>query len=551
MSSSASARAASAPSDALQRVAALPGRQFRTMLRLLSKGLHFEQAHVLLRARATTGAELLADDVNTVLSSILFTDAQRFALQFLAHHKRAGRLAAAVDDAAVAADAARALAAWDVGDYGDLDAARYQRSPEIHVDKAAAKAAHAGKRPRGEAGGDGGDGGGEGGGQGGVGAAVRADAPDADASGTDGADGGGGGGGGGCGALQSASESEAFKRLAGRILRDFGAHEDAPRGVAWRQRRFERARTLFAALAARELVAAGPNARSFVLMLHGAEAAGRVDEGRRVYARMVGADDAGTGTGTGTGGGGGGGGAVSGSIVNGGATAGGAVGGEGAESSIRNDAPRAVCAPANLYTVAQPALLRRLAAAGILPADVAAGALVAAPDTPKWFFLKAAYEATKGDQFGSKHGVVLTKGGRYLTHGHNHRFGVPGDKHLRVMHSEVHALVRLASEADALGAEAWIVELDGHGVGYEEAVACVMCNKALCKFGLATQHFSAGNGVRSQTSAHRPALVCESYELAKKRTYPPGTLDPDVGDEAGFDFEKDGADPGRGAPRKA
>jgi hypothetical protein len=186
-------------------------------------------------------------------------------------------------------------------------------------------------------------------------------------------------------------------------------------------------------------------------------------------------------------------------------------------------APGAACTLDGLYTVLQPGMLRRLGAAGIVPADVAAAALAAEPDTPKWFFLKAAFEAAKGDQFGSKHGVVLARGGRYLSHGHNHRFGVAGDKHLRVMHSEVHALVRLRDPADALGAEAWIVELDGQGIGYEEAVACSMCNKALCKFGLQRQHFSCGGGVRSQSSAHKPALVCESYDLAVRRIYPPGT----------------------------
>lgn len=495
-------------SDALSRVAMLPGRQFRTMLRFLSKGLHFEQAHVLLRVRATTGLELLADDVNTVLSAILFTDAQRFALQFLANLKREGRLSVPVEDAVVAAEASRALAAWSVGAYNDLDAARYQRSPEIHSDKAAERArGGASKRLRGDDGGGDGDGAREGGAGGGdevasdavqahaVRGGVRGDTQ-GDAAATD-------------AAASAACESEAFKRLSARILEENDVTDAT--GVRWQHRRFERARTLFGSLSAGDICATGPNARSFVLMLHGAEAAGHIEEGRRVYARMVGANGSG-----------------------------GDGGGDGSGVAA------AVCAPEDLYTVVQPSLLQRLAAAGILPADVAAGALVAEPDTPKWFFLKAAFEATKGDQFGSKHGVVLTKGGRYLAHGHNHRFGVAGDKHLRVMHSEVHALVKLENEADALGAEAWIVELDGKGVGYEEAVACVMCNKALCRLGLQRQHFSAGNGVRSQTSAHRPALICESYEMAKRRIYPPGTQNPDVDDERGFDFRR-AADPGRGA----
>jgi hypothetical protein len=224
-------------------------------------------------------------------------------------------------------------------------------------------------------------------------------------------------------------------------------------------------------------------------------------------------------------------------------TEGGGGGGGGAAAAA---APPA-CAVADLYAVLQPSMLQALAAAGIVPAAVAADALVAERDTPKWFFLKAAFEAAKGDQFGSKHGVVLTRGGKYVTHGHNHRFGVPGDKHLRVMHSEMHALVRLPTPAAALGAEIWIVELDGAGIGYEEAVACVMCNKGLFKLGLARQYFSSHSGVRSQAmvSGHKPAMVCESYDMALRRTYPPGTANPDEFDEEGFDFSRS-ADPGRG-----
>jgi hypothetical protein len=245
--------------------------------------------------------------------------------------------------------------------------------------------------------------------------------------------------------------------------------------------------------------ALGPNARSLVLMLHAALSAGEVEECRRYLGLLV---------------------------------------GEGGP-----------CPRAELYTVLQPGMLHALAAARVLAPEEVAAALTAPEHTPKWFFLKAAYEASKGDQFGSKHGVVLTKGGRYVTHGHNHRFGVPGDKHLRVMHSEIHALVRLPSLADAEGADVWIVELDGAGIGYEEAVACVMCNKGLYKLGLARQYYSSHAGVRCQALAAAPkaGMVCESLDMARRRTYPPGTADPDAADEPGFDFaRKAAADPGRG-----
>lgn len=54
-------------STGISRIAGLPSRQFRTMLRLLAKGLHIEQATQLIVARSNTQKELLADDVNTLV----------------------------------------------------------------------------------------------------------------------------------------------------------------------------------------------------------------------------------------------------------------------------------------------------------------------------------------------------------------------------------------------------------------------------------------------------------------------------------------------------
>jgi len=244
--------------------------------------------------------------------------------------------------------------------------------------------------------------------------------------------------------------------------------------------------------------ALGPNARSLVLMLHAALSAGEVEECRRYLGLLV---------------------------------------GEGGP-----------CPRAELYTVLQPGMLHALAAARVLAPEEVAAALTAPEHTPKWFFLKAAYEASKGDQFGSKHGAVLTKHGRYLSHGHNHRYGVAGEEgHIRVMHSEVHALVKLDSLAAAEGGEMWIVELDGVGVGYEEAVACIMCTKAATRVGIAAQHFSSHSGVRRLTTSHRPSVVCETLDLALRRVYPEGsnTENPDLTDEKGFSFFGS-LDPGRG-----
>ena len=38
-----------------------------------------------------------------------------------------------------------------------------------------------------------------------------------------------------------------------------------------------------------------------------------------------------------------------------------------------------------------------------------------------------------------------------------------GQSHVRVMHSEVHALVKLPDPENAKGMHCWIVELDEHG----------------------------------------------------------------------------------------
>jgi hypothetical protein len=269
------------------------------------------------------------------------------------------------------------------------------------------------------------------------------------------------------------------------------------RARAWLRARWLCAGRVFGGFSDPLMRALGPNARSLVLMVHAALSAGEVDECRRYLALLT-----------------------------------------------REGGP---CPRAELYTVLQPAMLARLAAVGALSAGEAAEALRAPEHTPKWFFLKAAYEASKGDQFGSKHGAVLTKGGRFLSAGHNHRYGVPGDAHVRVMHSEVHALVKLPDLAAAAGGELWIVELDGEGVGYEEGVACVMCTKAATRVGVGVQHFSSHSGVRRLTISHKPSVQCESLELALRRVYPPGskTENPDLAEEAGFCFSG-GGDPGRG-----
>ena len=447
----------------------------------MCRGMYLDSAHTLLRHRARTGLELLADDVNVLLSAALQTDTTKMMVLYLAAERKTGRLAslwaAQQERGAAAAAFGGVLDAWDLGEFPDLAGAVYMRSREVHEDRSAAKRAA-------EAAGSGSSGGG--------GAGVKRARSEDDGAATAAAA-------AAAAAASAAASAEEFKQLSLALQEGVLGPSSSPRWAAARWRRAER---VFGALGTEELRGVAPNARSYVLMLHGALALGDVARGRALLAAMVG-------------------------------EGGSAVGGPPA------------CARGELYTVMQPAMLHALAAAGILHAGEVAALLTAPPDTPKWFFLKAAYEAHKGDQHGAKHGVVLTRGGRYAAHGHNHRFGVPNDKHLRVMHSEVHAFVRLPALGDAEGSELWIVELDGLGLGYEEAVACVMCNKGLARLGVAAQHFSSHAGVRTLKVGHNPSLTCESLELALRRVYPEGTNNPDLSDEPGFDFSLV-EDPGRG-----
>ena len=238
----------------------------------------------------------------------------------------------------------------------------------------------------------------------------------------------------------------------------------------------------------------------------------------------------------------------------------------------------------SLVTVLQPRFLLRLSEAGALRAvGVADGAafeaLFAAPPlSHKWCFLAAAHQAALGDQTGSKHGGVLVGGGgggdggggdadadgralsakqltggnvvplaaltaaapsaqQLLAIGRNHRFGIPKNAHLRVMHSEVHCLVQLRTGSGggaphapelARNAAAYVVELDRDGIGYEEGVPCASCGMALCQLGVASVFFSAHDGLRSLRLGYRPALRCHAYADALRRVYPvPATVNPD------------------------
>ena len=54
-----------ADAGVMASIAGLSSRHFRTMLRVAARGMHIDQAVELLRLRAATQLELLADDANT------------------------------------------------------------------------------------------------------------------------------------------------------------------------------------------------------------------------------------------------------------------------------------------------------------------------------------------------------------------------------------------------------------------------------------------------------------------------------------------------------
>ena len=55
-----------------------------------------------------------------------------------------------------------------------------------------------------------------------------------------------------------------------------------------------------------------------------------------------------------------------------------------------------------------------------------------------------------------------------------------------------------------------------------------MCQTGLCRTGVAMVHYSSHSGVKSVPVSHRPHLVCEALDMAKTRTYPQSTTDPDA-----------------------
>lgn len=347
---------------------------------------------------------------------------------------------------------------------------------------------------------------------------------------------------------------EAYKR-AWEHLRTHvlgrGTDQESSINAKWWNRRFERALGLFRTMRAPVSITVGdvlsstastsssgpaglpvpPNARSYVLLLHGALQAGRQEEGKLILSAMT-------------------------------------------------HPEHGVCTVSRLWEVCQPSLLASMAQIGWISEGQLRDLLCPQPHTLHWNFLKAAWEAGKGDQYGSKHGAtVASMDWRFLTSGRNHRFAVPGDPHLRVMHSEVHGLIRLLERAgqkqdsegallpsmrkqcstdsvpEPLGCQVLIVELDGCGVGYELAIPCAMCAKALCRLGVAKAVFSSHSGLVTNPVNFKPALECESLSMARIRTYPEGTQDPDGLEEEAFHFwdlvqegssQASWADPGKG-----
>jgi len=473
------------------------------------------------------------------LSAVVFSDPTRMINIHLANLKRSGELVSLASDAAIERFG-KHLSEWDLGTHPDIAGAAYARSPAIHKDKAS-KIEQEKIRKRSREGESGCDkstsmgalvGEEEGRCSHGVEADRRIKVK-----------------GSGGGPLGSAEEARAFTNLSSVLLQanymgvpvnpflppvltaaldnlapptlsaehpsgasfaltapttttssvvEFAASSITSR---WLAARWARAERVFNTLGNAEFRSVSPNARSHVLMLYAALSVGDVARGARVLEDLC--------------------------------------------SPSRGGVPRE-----DLYSVLQPSMLHALVRAGVMTAADVSSQLTASPDTPKFFFLKAAFEASRGDQFGSKHGAVLARGGKYLSHGRNHRFGTEGSSHVRVMHSEVHCVCKLKSLEEARGGEFWIVELDGVGVGYEEAVACIMCTKGATRLGVVAQHFSSHSGVKSLKIGHKgdQGITCESLDMALARSYPENTTNPDLLDTPGFDFSDHCTvgDPGRG-----
>lgn len=461
-----------------------------------------------------------------------------------------------------------AMEAHDSGDAPDIAHQRYKRSAAIHADAADRKgdgetgaATGGGKRQRPAAGG--------GGGGGATGAppskrgkaAVGADAGASAAAAADDACSAEGGCGaaaeeedaaaeGGAASAPAASGAAsgsasgsgdavgaAFTRAVSLLVDAFATPSEGRFAAA----RLKRARVFFDAML--PVFGVPPNARSYVLVARAALDARDAPYARQVLREMTGVDvaapmmttaagvamdataaDATTGAA---------GGAAASAAAGGGASTD-AVAGAGATvaaAAAGGVVAAPVCTVGDLYQHLQPAFVRELVAAGVMHASVADVVLSASAGSRKWCFLQAAAAASRGDQWGSKHGAVLVAAdGRFLAAGHNHRFGVPREQHIRTMHSEVHALVQLPSLAAAAGSECYIVELDGHACGYEEAVPCPMCQRALCRTGVGKATFSSHAGLKTLPVTHKPDLSCAALDAALVRVYPDDrATNPDAG----------------------
>ena len=366
-------------------IAKLNCKQFRTMLKVAARGLHIDQAVALLRLRAATNLELLVDDVNTVLASCVFST-EREAIGMIVHSWKARGVLVGRSDAELIADARQKLLATDVGPIARLAEERMRRSPAMHdpafratLDVSAQRSATAAARaPVGQSS------------AAGVKRARSEGGPVMPAADGDGAD---------AAALVDAAsdatpgsdEGRAFKHALQVLGREFSATSTSG-SSPFAPARYSKATAVFDDLLNSPRRIRQPNARSFVLLLYGALTAGDASGGRSVLRSMI---DAGAAT------------------------------------------------PETLYEHMQPAFLRRLGDAGMLDgvgndasaagvlSDGAVSAaerlLAAPPGSDKACFLAAAAAASRGDQFGSKHGAVLRRGAEVVSTGHNHRFGVPGE----------------------------------------------------------------------------------------------------------------------------
>jgi len=85
----------------------------------------------------------------------------------------------------------------------------------------------------------------------------------------------------------------------------------------------------------------------------------------------------------------------------------------------------------------------------------------------------------------------------------------------KIMHAEVHCLAQLKDIGSARGGEMLICELDPLGVGYDTAIPCRMCTRALNQVGIGRVVYTSHSGLVEMTTRENPGILCETLAMAR------------------------------------